>query len=408
LCGLFETGSKFFKLKESGHVLTIKLSNKQVSKEIQQLLLCYGITCRRISHCIALKGNDLRDLVSFIGEKETPRFEEAKKLLKSKTYSPEESRKKNIFFDGVRNVKPIGELPTYDLRVPAENNYVLNGFVSHNSGDKIRGYRFNLLVIDELLLLSEKVINEVLLPFMAIQINPRERQKVREAEGELIRLGLMQPEDATVFPNNKLIGLTSASYEFEYLYEMFKDYKNLIYDQEADNVSHAIMQLSCEMAPPGLYDESNYPADNQELWSKYKVNFNVLPIPTSNDFRITQISQEDLDKMKAQVESGMIETQRGIARELFGRLYKVVESANVAFKDPEVGFNQSKIDNIGEVIEVLRRLNVDDDPKLERLCKIAEERVCTLDAKDLKKDINERKQAAATTAKLLDMMADYN
>lgn len=125
------------------------------------------------------------------------------------------------------------------------------------AGDKIRGYRFNLLVIDELLLLSEKVINEVLLPFMAIQIDPRERQKIREAEAELIAAGAMRPEDATRFPNNKLIGLTSASYQFEYLYTMFGDYKKLIYDSEADNVSHGIMQLSCEMAPAGLYDESN-------------------------------------------------------------------------------------------------------------------------------------------------------
>ncbi len=125
------------------------------------------------------------------------------------------------------------------------------------SGEKIRGYRFNLLVIDELLLLSEKVINEVLLPFMAIQINPRERQKVREAEAELVAQGLMQPEDITKFPNNKLIGLTSASYKFEYLYTMFEDYKQMIYSDESNNVSHAIMQLSCDMAPPGLYDESN-------------------------------------------------------------------------------------------------------------------------------------------------------
>jgi hypothetical protein len=160
--------------------------------------------------------------------------------------------------------------------------------------------------------------------------------------------------------------------------------------------------------PNSLYNEMDYPADNYALRDKFKLDFNVVPIPAANDFRITQISQEDIDKMKAQVEAQLVESQKGIMRELFGRLHEVVESANVAFKNPEAGFNQSKIDNIGKVIEVLRRLNVDDDPKLERLCKIAEERVCTLDAKDLKKDINERKQAAATTSKLLDMMSEYN
>lgn len=170
-------------------------------------------------------------------------------------------------FDLVQNCKkfrlePIVSLTesenlVYDLYVDDGNCYTANGFVSHNSGERIRGYRFNLLVIDELLLLSEKIINEVLLPFMAIQINPRERQKIREAEAELVKQGLMKPEDVTRFSNNKLIGLTSASYQFEYLYSMFEDYKRLIFSDEAEHVSHGIMQLSCEMAPPGLYDESN-------------------------------------------------------------------------------------------------------------------------------------------------------
>lgn len=160
--------------------------------------------------------------------------------------------------------------------------------------------------------------------------------------------------------------------------------------------------------PNSLYNEADYPADNYALRDKFKLDFNTVPIPMSNDFRITQISQEDLDKMKKRVEDQLVDAQKGIMKELFGRLYKVVETANIAFKDPEAKFQQSKIDNIGEVIEILRRLNVDDDPKLERLCKIAEERVCTLDASTLKKDINDRKTAAVTTSKLLDMMADYN
>lgn len=125
------------------------------------------------------------------------------------------------------------------------------------SGDKIRGYRFNLLVIDELLLLSERIINEVLLPFMAVQADPREREKTREAEDRLIAAGKLTESERTRFSNNKLIGLTSASYEFEYLYTMYSAYKKTIFDQNAENVSNGIMQLSCEIAPKGLYDESN-------------------------------------------------------------------------------------------------------------------------------------------------------
>lgn len=199
--------------------------------------------------------------------------------------------------------------------------------------------------------------------------------------------------------------LPTRAYQF-YAAEMRK-FKDAI-DTEVHKLDIDAIKLKAKTALNSLYNDADYPADNAELVSKFKLDFNTVPIPVSNDFRITQISQEDLDKMKKQVEDQLVSAQKGIMKELFTRLYSVVETANAAFKDPEAKFHQSKIDNIGEVIEVLRRLNVDDDPKLERLCKIAEERVCTLDASNLKKDINERKQAATTTSKLLDMMAEYN
>jgi hypothetical protein len=265
LSGLFETGVKSFKRASGDQVWTLKLANEEIALNIQQYLLCFGIVSSRISNSIKLNYKNIRVFGKEIGDGKSHFFEKHAKKIKVResviAAAPKRRVKhgfgKDFFIDCVRNVTPLGERQTYDLRVPVENNYIVNGFCSHNSGDKIRGYRFNLLVIDELLLLSEKVINEVLLPFMAIQIDPRERQKVREAEIELIEAGLMKPEDRTIFPNNKLIGLTSASYEFEYLYEMYKDYSEKINDQSAKNVSHAIMQMSCEMAPVGLYDESN-------------------------------------------------------------------------------------------------------------------------------------------------------
>jgi hypothetical protein len=162
------------------------------------------------------------------------------------------------------------------------------------------------------------------------------------------------------------------------------------------------------LGPQGLYKDTDYPADGYALRDKYAVRVNVTPIPLSNDFRITTIDSADIDKIKADIESQYIESQKGIMKDLFSRLYEVVETANAAFKDPEVGFQSSKIDNIGKVIEVLRRLNMDEDPKLERLCKLAESKICILDASELKKDINARKQAASDSSKLLEMMAGYN
>lgn len=122
-------------------------------------------------------------------------------------------------------------------------------------GPGIRGYRFNVIVIDELLLLTEKEVNEIIKPFMVALTDPIEREKVKKAEDKLILAGKMTEADRIQFQTNKLIGLSSASYKFEFLYKLFESYKDLIFDDKANDVSHAIMQFSYEMIPEAMFSK---------------------------------------------------------------------------------------------------------------------------------------------------------
>lgn len=126
------------------------------------------------------------------------------------------------------------------------------------AGDKIRGYRFNVMVIDELLLLDDKVINEVLKPFLIVSIDPH-------AVGRAIKLkekGVISNEEyVALLPDPpKVIGLTSASYTFDYLFEMYSDFIYKITNttdkkgEVLEHVSHCVMQLAYQCAPAGLYD----------------------------------------------------------------------------------------------------------------------------------------------------------
>lgn len=125
-------------------------------------------------------------------------------------------------------------------------------------GGKIRGYRFNVLVIDELLLLSETIVNEVLRPFLAVNIDPVKREKVKKALDYLIETGELTEEDRDKyqFPTQKMICLSSASYKFEYLYKMYKEYEEKVTRSLEKNngeyVSHCIFQMSYKVAPKGL------------------------------------------------------------------------------------------------------------------------------------------------------------
>jgi len=132
-------------------------------------------------------------------------------------------------------------------------------------GEKLRGFRFNCLIVDELLLMPEKVLNEVILPFLSVNANPKKRQDTYDTETEFIKQGLMTEEERTKFPNPKMIGLSSASYKFEHLYKIYEEYVSKITtgvekDKDGNIVpikgSYAVLQFAYSVAPTQLYSES--------------------------------------------------------------------------------------------------------------------------------------------------------
>ena len=122
-------------------------------------------------------------------------------------------------------------------------------------GEKLRGFRFHRIIIDEFLLMPERIYNEVIVPFLSVVQNPTQREELYNIESKLIDQGLMKEEDRYQWPNNKLIALSSASFKFEYLYKLYEQYENLIFNPKGKDVAkRCIMQFSYDCAPGQLYD----------------------------------------------------------------------------------------------------------------------------------------------------------
>jgi len=87
--------------------------------------------------------------------------------------------------------------------------------------------------------------------------NPTQREELYNAESRLIEQGKMSEEDRYQWPNNKLIALSSASFKFEYLYKLYEQYDNLIFNPKKDErTRRCIMQFSYDCAPLQLYDQN--------------------------------------------------------------------------------------------------------------------------------------------------------
>lgn len=124
-------------------------------------------------------------------------------------------------------------------------------------GEKLRGFRFQRIIIDEFLLMPERIYNEVIVPFLSVVENPTQRQELYGLETMLIEQGKMKEEDRYVWPNNKLIALSSASYKFEYLYKLYNQFEFLItQENKRDKATRCIMQFSYDCAPSQLYDQN--------------------------------------------------------------------------------------------------------------------------------------------------------
>lgn len=126
-------------------------------------------------------------------------------------------------------------------------------------GEKLRGFRFHRIIIDEFLLMPERIYNEVIVPFLSVVENPTEREELYNLETAMIAKGEMTEEERYKWPNNKLIMLSSASYKFEYMYKLYEKFENLIVgsDKEPGSTAHrTIMHFSYDCAPQQLYDQN--------------------------------------------------------------------------------------------------------------------------------------------------------
>jgi len=123
------------------------------------------------------------------------------------------------------------------------------------SGEKIRGFRANVLVLDEYLLLPEDIIKTVLMPFLVAPQNMKERLEIREMEDKLIKDGHMAEEDRMEFENDsKMIALSSASYTFENLYKTYQEWTDNIYSKELGKATYFISQMGYEALPEEMID----------------------------------------------------------------------------------------------------------------------------------------------------------
>ncbi len=129
--------------------------------------------------------------------------------------------------------------------------------------DNLRGFRCNVLGIDERVLISNNTVEMVLKPFLMGGTDVTKKQLTRRKEKRMIKEGRMKEEERKKWKSQaKMIELTSASYKWEELYTNYKQYLDIICPKQEEDpnapkaeeiedgskATYLVQQLSYEVA----------------------------------------------------------------------------------------------------------------------------------------------------------------
>jgi hypothetical protein len=161
----------------------------------------------------------------------------------------------------------VGEMTKkQDLyRITFSNNSTITAIPlgAGDNNNNLRGFRCNVLIIDEALLISPKVVELILKPFLIASADITYKQTIREKEDRLIKAGKMKEEERFNFKSSsKLIRISSASYQWEHLYDTYKQFLKIIYGLEGrpegtdPDSRYLIQQCSYKIMREEMIDKS--------------------------------------------------------------------------------------------------------------------------------------------------------
>jgi len=152
----------------------------------------------------------------------------------------------------------------------------------------------------------------------------------------------------------------------------------------------------------GLFREEDYPSTDK-LRNKFGVKLEVLPIPSGNDFRVT-LSEEEQARVAREIDENVRQSLQKGTEDLWTRLKGVVTHMVERLNEPESRFHASLVTNIGELVDLLPRLNVNQDEELNRFAGEIKNRLCGFTARDLKKNEILRAATVNDAAEILTQM----
>jgi hypothetical protein len=153
-----------------------------------------------------------------------------------------------------------------------------------------------------------------------------------------------------------------------------------------------------------LYNDDDYP-NAVELKRKFHIDMATFPVP-STDFRV-EVGEQELQRIQQEVELRVSEAAEKAMSDLWHRLYERIEHVTERLSDSSVLFRDSMTEHTLDLCRMLPRLNFNDDPNLDRMCKEIEHKIGMQDPHALRYDLDLREQKAKEAKDIMDKMSVF-
>ncbi len=207
--------------------------------------------------------------------------------------------------------------------------------------------------------------------------------------------------------------LTAANY-FNYMREMAslkRAFEGRVIDF-LDNYNQAKEEARLDLGK--LFNEDDYPSE-KALRKKFEIDIKINPLPKGNDFRV-DLNEAQVASIQTKIEERLKEGQRIAMQDIWLRIHKAVTAMRDRLEnyryDPEAGkmigyFRDTLVTNIIDIVDLMPRLNIASDPKLDEMCARLKNDLCNDTAQSLREDSQLRETTKQKAEDILNSMAAY-
>ena len=137
-----------------------------------------------------------------------------------------------------------------------------------------------------------------------------------------------------------------------------------------------------------LFDRNEFPSV-EDISDKFRFKVGFLPLPSTGDFRV-DAPQEIIAEMQAQYEAMVQERITQVSQDLWTRLHETLTHMSDRLGYDSTGkarvFRDTLVSNAVELCDMLKKLNVTNDPKLDKARATLESALLGVDADELRRE----------------------